>query len=268
MDKTTVWREFTELMRGGNVGLDRIRPYPGLPAETLCGFVRQLREAIVWEALLPPELHTEGAHVHAILAPGSTEQGTLCFTFLVDGDEWWLRHLESIVIRLDKLPDPPVSEFPDIPDEQKTWMREEIAVTEQVRLYRYLVEREGVEAARRWFLDGEGYALAARTWVPLVRLARAFVLYLCWEQTRLRGASATLEELTDSSARVRLAPTFLRLYDSTGHLRHQVHRDDYVALFDAVWQDRARAAGWTLAIERQPAATECVFHLGRGVMPG
>ncbi len=45
-------------------------------------------------------------------------------------------------------------------------MRAENALTEPVRLFEWLAGQEGREFAFRWFRDGVGYFLSARTWVP------------------------------------------------------------------------------------------------------
>jgi hypothetical protein len=59
---------------------------------------------------------------------------------------------------------------------------------------------------------------------------------------------------------------YLRLYQITAHLRRWISFEDYKRLFETIWQDCARAAGWTLEIEyidSEYLASECVFHFGR-----
>jgi len=108
------------------------------------------------------------------------------------------------------------------------------------------MHEKGRQEALNWFRDGYGYAMSARTWVPLVSAERAFILYLCWEQMRLHGSTVTLQHLEDTRATVVLEPIFLRLYAETGHLRQQVSEEDFRAIFNTRWQDRAEAAGWKL----------------------
>jgi hypothetical protein len=179
---------------------------------------------------------------------------------LTEGGKWYFRHLESITVRLDKIGPPPVSTFPDIPEAQKAWMRDEILVHEQVQLFNMLAKEKGREFAFDWFKDGAGYFMAARTWVPFVPVSRAFILYLCWEQANLRGNRVTLEKLDDREATITLEPHYLRFYSQTD-LGRQISAEDYRRLFETIWQDRAENADWKLQITYK--GNTCVFHLTR-----
>jgi hypothetical protein len=55
----------------------------------------------------------------------------------------------------------------------------------------------------------------AATWVPYYPLRRAFILFMCWEQFRLRGSQVTLQVLDDDKALVDFTPSFLDLYKRT-----------------------------------------------------
>lgn len=49
----------------------------------------------------------------------------------------------------------------------------------------------------------------------------------------------------------------------TAHLRRQIPFEDYTRIFETIWQDRARAAGWGLEIEYVKEgfpASECVLR--------
>jgi hypothetical protein len=67
----------------------------------------------------------------------------------------------------------------------------------------------------------------------------------------------TLESLSDDEARVRLEPGLLKLYDQTS-IGQKIGFDDYRHLFETQWQDRAGAAGWSLAIDYDHA--KCTFR--------
>ena len=140
-------------------------------------------------------------------------------------------------------------------------MREEILVSDQVRLFKMLAKDKGRAFAFDWFKDGEGYFMEARTWVPFVDASRAFILYLCWEQANLRGSRVRLEKLADREAIVSLQPNYLRFYAETANVRGRMSAADYRRLFETIWQDRAENAGWKLLITYQ--GTTCVFHLTR-----
>jgi hypothetical protein len=75
-------------------------------------------------------------------------------------------------------------------------------------------------------------------------------LFLCWEQANLFATPVGLEALDDRSAVVRLQPRWFRLYKQTAHLRQMIPESELRDVFETIWHDRARAAGWTLNIEQ------------------
>jgi hypothetical protein len=167
---------------------------------------------------------------------------------------------------MDKIGTPPTSTFPDVAEETKAHIREEIHWSREVRVFNTLAQAKGREFAFDFFKDGNGYFLAARTWVPFVEPSRAFVLYLCWQQANLTGNDVTLEKLEDREARVRMRTHFFHLYKVTSHLKQQIPFGDYLKIFETIWQDRARAAGWELRIEyidKDYPAGECALHFSR-----
>lgn len=258
-----IWRDFVVLLKSGKFSPDQIRPYDAISKITIFGFLSRMRQGATWsEWEISPESHRVGNQVHYLVPlTFDGDRKTYCFTFLTEAGKWYFEHLESITVRLDKTGPLPVATFPDIPEAQKAWMRDEIFVTEQVRLFDMLSKEKGREFAFDWFKDGAGYLIAARTWVPFVPVSRAFILYLCWEQANLRGNSVTLEKLDDREATITLEPNYLKLYSATEHLRRQISAEDYQGLFESIWQDRAEKAGWKLQITFK--GTTCVFHLTR-----
>ena len=265
-----IWREFTAAVKAGGPGPDRIRPYYEELRAPIMGYLKIAREKAVWaEWDRTPEIHRVGDHVHFLIPLTFDGQTTdYCWTFLVAEGRWYFRHLEAITIRLDKTAPPPTSTFPDVGEGTKARIREENGWSREVRVFNLLAELKGKPFAFDFFKDGEGYFLSAKTWVPFIEPRRAFVLYACWEQANLRGNAVTLEKLGDEEAVVRMSPYFFRLYQESAHLAQQIPFEDYARIFETIWQDRARAAGWALAIEyvNQPhRASECrlVFRLSR-----
>jgi hypothetical protein len=225
----------------------------------MLGFLKIIQQKTDWQEFeAEPEEHLVEKQVHYLI-PLTFDggQATYCFSFLVENDDWFFQHLEAITIRMDKIGSLPTSEFPDLPAEQKAWMREEIRVSKQVRLFYLLVNEKGKEFAFNWFKDGYGYLLAARSWVPFFPPVKAFILYLCWEQSRLQGEEVTLEKLEENEAVVRLTQIYFALYQRSAHLKLQISYEDYKTLFETIWQDRAEKAGWTLQIEYKE--DDCVF---------
>lgn len=165
------------------------------------------------------------------------------------------------MIPMDKLGPLPATSFPDAPAERKAWMREEIEVSDQVRLFAFLAGEKGKDFAFGWFRDGAGYALAARTWVPFVSPPKAFILYLCWEFANRRENPVTLEKLSDTEALVRVVPRWFRIYEAAAHLKPRISAEDFRRLFETIWTDRARNAGWS--VELTYRGEEVVFRFTR-----
>lgn len=245
-----IWRALVAALKQGTLTAEQIRPYHDSLRQPMLGFLTTMAEQTAARSLwhqwdVVPEIFRVGDHVH-YLAKLSVEgqEVTYCFSVLVDGEEWFFRHLEAIHIRLDKIPELPTSEFPDLPEKTKAHMRIEGRATEQVRLFRFLAKQKGKDFAFDWFRDGHGYLMAAKTWVPFYPPAKAFVLYLCWEQARQQHAHVTLERLTDTEATVALDSWFLEIYERAAHLKQQISQEDYRRLFETIWRDRAEKAGW------------------------
>src|SRR5512146_262245 len=223
-----VWQQFVADLKAGKLTAADLRPYYENLRAANFGFLTSMRQKADWKQFqVTPEIHHVGNRLHFLL-PLTFDGGTTsyCFTFVNENGKWFYQHLESIFIRLDRTGAPPVSAFPDIPEGQKAWIREESRVSEQVRLFNLLAQEKGKPFAFDWFHDGAGYFLSARVWIPFVAPARAFILYACWEQANLRGNPVTLEALSDTQARIRISPAELRLYEQTGHLRPQIAFED------------------------------------------
>ncbi len=258
-----VWRQFTAELKDGKITAADLRPYDEMLRAPLLGFVTGMRQKADWqEWQAMPEVHRVGDRLHFLIPlTFDGNKTTYCFTFITQNGRWYFQHLESIFIRLDRTGQPPISTFPDVSEDTKDWMREEIAVSQQVKLFALLAKEKGKTFAFDWFRDGPGYFLGARTWVPFVDPSRAFVLYACWEQANLRGNKVTLETLTATQARIRMTLLYLQVYEQSGHVRQQIAYDDYRRMLETIWQDRARAAGWDLKMMCK--GTECVFDFSK-----
>jgi hypothetical protein len=258
-----VWREFTALLWADSLPEHRIAPHFEEFRAPLRGFLDSLRAGgnqAEWHPA--PEQYRVGERL--IFLARLTVRGhtaTYSFSFVAGDGEWKFQHLEAIHIRLDTLGPLPVSHFPDLPDADKTWIREEFEVARDVQWLQALVREKGWDAALTWFADGAGYALASRVWIPFVSPGRAFVLYLCWEQARLHGADVTLVALDSMQAVVRLRPLGFLQFSRSAHLRNQISLDEFRRLFEYRWQDRATNAGWSLSISYEE--DEAVLRFSR-----
>ena len=263
-----IWKEFVSDLRAGKMeDPARIRPYYPELLEPMKGYLGQLRVGIAWDRLESgPKVFRVGNQVHFVISlpyqgEGQTLSPPFCFSFLDEKGRWYFQHMETVMIRMDQLGPLPATSFPDVPAERKAWMREEIEISDQVRLFAYLAKEKGKDFAFNWFRDGAGYALAARTWIPFVPPERAFVLYLCWEFANRRENPVNLEKLTAEDALVRVTSRWFQLYEAAAHLKPQISPEDYRRLFETIWQDRATNAGWDLTISYEGEA--CLFRLAR-----
>ncbi len=258
-----IWNEFVEAIKNDQITPDRIRTYNNLPKDMLLQWSKMFKEGKLWEQIQgTPEVYKVEENIHYIVTFAKGDwKSTFCHTFLVEDGNWYFRHLENITIRLDQIPAPPTSKFPDLPEEKKAWQRQENYWTEQVRLFNFLTKEKGKDFAFNWFKDGDGFLLTAKTWVPFYPPQKAFILYSCWEQVNLRGNKVTLEKFDSNEAALRMEPIYLQLYKQTSHLKTQISFEDYLRIFETIWQDRAAKAGWNLDITYKD--DECLFNFHR-----
>jgi len=269
-DDLAIWKEFAAAVKAGKMTVERIRPYEGIPQETQLKVLQDIKgfhdKFKSWNEWDNPKVYPVGDQVHYIVTFtwGGQTKSDFCFTLLKEGGRWYYRHVENIFIRLDEVNKFPATEFPDLPAEKKAWQREEIYWSQMVFFHGVLAKEKGNDYLANLLRDGAGYYLAARTWVPFLAPERAFILYACWEQSRLRENTVTLESLTDSEATVRLMPQFFALYKQATHLKTQIAFEDYRRIFETIWQDRAAAAGWKLGITYEdPECLRCVLRFTR-----
>jgi hypothetical protein len=265
-DDLKVWKEFVLLYKNNELSQEHIRPHQEFPREQLMETLNRFGRNVSWEEMeSEPEIIRYDNQLNFLVTLTTTEGGkyTYCFSFILEGDKWYFQHFEGIFIRLDKIASLPTSEFPDLPEETKAWMREEFYWSKMAWIFNTISQNSGKDSAFNIFLDGSGYFLAAKAWVPFVPPTKAFILYLCWEQANLIGNAVTLEKLEDKEALVKIKSIYFALYRRTAHLKHQISFEDYRKIFETIWYDRAKRAGWNLKIEYRFEADECIFHFTR-----
>ena len=268
-DELKIWKEFVSLLKDNKITLEHIRPPSPLTKESQLQLLNSFRINAVWkEWEVEPEIVRYDNLVTFIITLKQkwNSPWTYTFNFFIEGNKWCYRHIEGIFIRLDEISSLPASKFPDIPDSQKAWVREEIRISEYVRLFNFLSKEIGKDFVFDLFKNiignGVGYFLGAKTWVPFFPPSRAFILYLCWEQANLRGNKVTLEKLEDNEAIVRFDESqYFALYVRSTHLKQQITLEDYARIFDTIWKERAQKAGWNLKIEY--GGKQITFHFTR-----
>jgi len=261
-----IWQEFVSLFKNGQLAPEHIRPHKEFPREQLMDMLNRFRPQIPWHEMeTEPETIVYENQLNFLVPLTTTEGGkyTYCFSFILEGEKWYFQHLEGIFIRLDKIGSIPTSKFPDLPEQQKAWMRQEGYWSKMVWLFNTTSKNSGKQAAFNIFPDGMGYFLAAKIWVPFVPPSKAFILYLCWEQAKLIGNNVTLEKLAAKEALVKIESIYFALYKRTAHLKTQIEFEDYKKIFETIWNDRALSAGWNLKIEYDFDKSECLFHFTR-----
>jgi hypothetical protein len=255
-----VWAGFVRVMQSEPYPAQDIRPYYENLREPMAGFLEQMRAKADWrEWHKAPRVFRVEDHAHFIIPLTFDGQSArYSFSFVKEGDRWHFQHLEAITLPFDELGKLPLSGFPDLPEADKAYIREEIAISNDVRFFNTLAALLDTTAALDLFKDGHGYALAARAWIPFVPPPQAFILYACWEQANLRGNDVVLERLDPDLALIRIRAIYFRLYENAAHLKQQISPEHYRQLYETRWQNRAMAAGWDLDLSC--AAHECTFR--------
>ena len=265
MDPDSIWTDFLIRLENGSFSPCDISPYPGLEALTpkLAEILLRLKDPLLAarDRGAAPEVHASANQVHFLLPLGQKEPGEVfCFSFVIAEDLWRFRHVENITIRLDQTGPPPVSTFPDIPEIHKAWIRDEIQASEMARLFNFLRAEKGREFALNWFRDGAGYILSARAWVPFLPLPQAFIYYACWDLANLHGNPIKLEQLDECKALVAGKLRYFELYQRASHLEQRIAYQDYRAIFETLWKDRAVLAGWDVQITIDGAQVLLAFQ--------
>jgi len=255
-----VWAEFVRVVENGPYPAQDIRPYLENLREPMAGFLELMRAKADWREWhkAPRVFRTEDQAHFIIPLTFDGQTARYCFSFTKEGQHWHFQHLEAITLPFDRIGELPLSDFPDLPEPDKARIREEIEVSQDVRLFNTLAALRDTTTALDWFKDGYGYALAARAWIPFVPPPQAFILYACWEQAKLRGNKVVLERLDPDTALVRISVGYFQLYENAAHLKQQISPERYRQLYETRWQNRAMAAGWDLDLSC--AAHECAFR--------
>lgn len=260
-----IWTEFVKALMNDDMTLDRIRPAYDSWKETMLGWLKQIKENTKFAELpAEPEAFRVDNKVHFIIPLHDEDSSRDCiFSFLIKDNTWYFHALEFIFIRLDKVTSLPATEFPDMSEEWKATHREETRIGKLVRLFNFLAEEKGKDFALDWVKDGRGFFLGAQVRVPFFTPSKAFILYLCWQQSNLVGNTVKLVKLEEREAIVELQSQYFHLYKAAAHLKEQISFEDYQKIFESIWHDRAEKAGWHLEIKYHPEYENLVFHFTR-----
>ncbi|MCK7478209.1 MAG: hypothetical protein M0C28_12970 [Candidatus Moduliflexus flocculans] len=268
-DDMAVWKGFVAAMKTGGLPTERVRPYYEELRAPILGWLKEMSAKATWaEWDRAPEVHSRGRarplpHTSHLRRPECELLPRPSSSRAAPGTSAISRPSTSGSTGPDRSRPRPSPTSTRRPRPISARRRAGRARSE---VFNLLAELKGKEFAFDLFKDGDGYFLAARTWVPFVEPRKAFILYACWEQANLRGNTVTLEKLDDAAAVVRMSTYFFGLYKATAHLAQRIPFEDYTRIFETIWKDRARAAGWNLEIEYRNEgfrASECVLRFKR-----
>ena len=250
MKPEQVWQQFCEKVQKDELRAEDWRSPVGDLIEKLAASEKgdEFRGALKFIAQQPmPPWELAGNKLIFTVPTGEGFQIRL--DFLLEDDRWYLFLFEGITIPVKEIPSVPFSDFPGLP-RWESWMREELAVSAQVRLFVRLAEEKGRQEAMEWFRDGRGYCIGAQAWVPHFPAHLAFVVYACWIEKHVHGVDTVLEEFTDDRCVIGFKDhIWFQLYERTGHLRPQISKEHYREFFEFIWRDRAKESGWQVSFE-------------------
>ena len=262
---TLVWKEFVISLKQGQITGEKIKPYHESLTDPLLQFLITFREEAVWEEWEnPSEIHRVNEKVHFLipLCWGSENCSNFCFSFVTENNDWYFHHVENVNIRLDTISSFPTSDFTKLPESTLHWIRAEYNWTLMVEFYNFLKEEKGMDFALDWLNDGVGYYLAAKVWVPFIEPENAFILYTCFDLSVVRGNEVSVQKLDNHEAIIVWTSNYLKLYRVSGHMRTKISLEEYMQIFEKIWHERSKAAGWQLEIDYLNDE-ECRFHFTR-----
>jgi hypothetical protein len=248
------WTWFRSKLVEGSWTRDDLEPLHEELSPSLQGVLQQIRTQAGTGLATSIALHRmlrgkDSASFLFRVAPGDP---LLCATVVQARGRHRLRQIEAITLDLGDLPPLPCDArlLPGPSEETASWIREEIAMTERVRLYNHLAVKQSLESALAWVSDGAAFLLAARSWIPYMEPGLAFLWYAAWSETHLHRNPVIVRQANPLGGRlVMVDPLHRRLYRQTTHLRKQISKQDYEALFEAAWRDRAENAGFHLTVQ-------------------
>jgi len=237
-----VWKEFTDKLKGATLRQDDFAPemraflYP-----LLCGEGSRTRRDKF--AAAPAEYYCGETRESVLLHCADDEYR---FDFALLEDKWVLCFIECITLPVSAIPAVPYETFPPLSDKE-AWIRAEKAISRDVYLYCKLKRLLGAEEALNWFNDGAGEFMGAKSWVPFFEERKAFIVYSAWMENRIYGESVVIDVFSADRCVLRLRQhLWFRLYRSALHLAQQISLEEFRALFEHIWKDRAKHSGWEI----------------------
>ena len=254
-ETSTIWREFCRKMQQDQLCQEDFTEEMGSFLEALlCGEASEGRRqkflAVPYEEYQNPE--SVSILLHCV-------DDEYRFDFVWEKVQWKLAFIECITLPISDVNELPYINFRELPDKEID-IRNEKELSQKVFLYNKLKELVGKEEAVKMFLDGTGEYLCARSWVPFYSGRLSYIAYAAWMEKRIHGERVKIESFTEQECCLRFCQhSWRKLYAMTGHLREIINYEEFLGLFEAIWQDRAKAAGWKLHIAYEKEDTILYF---------
>lgn len=181
------------------------------------------------------------------------------FDFIEENNSWKLCFIEGITLPVDKIDNLPYKDFKSLP-EKEIWINTERNISKTVHYYCKLKDLLGADEALEWFLDGAGEFLCAKSWVPFYKESKAFIIFSAWIENRINGETVSVDVFTDSRCEIRFIDhLWFKVYHTASHIKPQITLDEYKNIFEYIWKDRAKHAGWSIEFEYTDKDTHLIF---------
>lgn len=181
------------------------------------------------------------------------------FDFLLNGISWKLAFIECITLPVFGINVFPYSEFLSL-DKKELHIRREKEISQLVYFYLKFKELVGKTKAIEMFYDGKSEYVCARSWVPFYSDSLSYIAYAAWYESRINGENVAIQEFQDSKCEVAMYNHIWRnMYFTVGHLKPVIDYSEYMELFESIWKDRARSAGWEIQFTYEDEYTSLIF---------
>ena len=255
MNVQTIWNEFIEKLRSDSLTdndfTDDVRLFL---SSFLTGTSSQIRRE---KFIHSPANLIDGEYKKIAIL--SCPDGEYRFDFISENSKWRLCFIEGITLPLENINNFPYNLFAPLP-EKESWIRVERDISKTVHFFCKLRDIFGFDEALLWFNDGASEFLCAKSWVPFYRESKAFILFCGWIESRINGENVSIDMLSDTKYVIRfINHLWFKIYHVASHIKVQLTLDEYKALFEHIWSDRATHAGWNIHFEYDENDTILTF---------
>ena len=251
-----VWSEFCDKLRTEQLDEDDFTDETkGFCSLLLCGSAAKERRE---KYLAAPFKFLTGQSKVSVLVQCPDDDYR--FDFIISGSEWKLAFIECITLPVFDICSLPYSKFKKLANKETDIYREK-EISKTIYMYNEFKKLLGQNGAIRMFLDGEGEVICSRSWVPFFDDSLSYIAYAAWMENRIYGEKVVIERFDEECSCLRFCEHIWRkMYSVTGHLRYMIDYDEYLFLFESIWKDRAKAAGWNLKVEYSGEDTILIFE--------